>query len=270
MLAALVNGSPAVTANVAIAVDDRGLNYGDGLFETMLLTNGAIRFLHAHLQRLAASCERLSMSYPGDAVIENDIETVRGKQVEGVIKVLVTRGVGGRGYKPVPNVPSTRVATLHAMPASKADVRARWCETRLSRNPVLAGMKHTNRLEQVLAASEWNDESIDEGLMRDFEGEVVCGTSSNVFIVRNGELVTPDLRFSGVRGVMRDQVLRLAQSLHIPFHEEPLYPHDFDSASEVFVTNAVRGIRAVIELGESRWSRGPMTDALCKALDSHA
>jgi 4-amino-4-deoxychorismate lyase len=106
--------------------------------------------------------------------------------------------------------------------------------------------------------------------MLDIEGEVVCGTSSNVFIVRGGELVTPDLRFSGVRGVMRGQVLRIAGTLGIPCHEEPLYPQDFDTASEVFVTNAVRGIRSVVQLGEQHWSPGPITTALRDALNAHA
>jgi 4-amino-4-deoxychorismate lyase len=114
-------------------------------------------------------------------------------------------------------------------------------------------MKHLNRLEQVLAQNEWQDLHIAEGLMLDTEGELVCGTSSNVFVVRNGALLTPDLRFSGVRGVMRAQVLRAARQLGWTSSEEPLWPHDLDDASEVFVTNAVRGIRSVAALEDRRW-----------------
>jgi 4-amino-4-deoxychorismate lyase len=143
----------------------------------------------------------------------------------------------------------------------------RWCETRLGRNARLAGIKHLNRLEQVLAQAEWYDESIVDGLMLDTEGELVCGTASNVFLVRCGVLVTPDLRFCGVLGVMRAEVLRLAKELDIAVSEEPLWPHDVEAASEVFITSSVRGVRSVTELGALRWNDSPVADRLRQALD---
>ena len=269
MLAARINGEDCAAGH-SISVDDRGLNYGDGLFETMLLQQGSIRFFHAHLGRLRQSCERLAMRYPGDEVLDKDVSALTKDVRDGVVKILLTRGSGGRGYRPAKDSAPTRIVTLHARPDPKTEIKAQWCSTRLSRNPALAGMKHTNRLEQVLAAAELIDSWIDEGLMLDLEGEVVCGTSSNVFIVRHGELMTPDLRYCGVRGIMRAQVLRTAHSLGIAFHEEPLYPHDIEAASELFVTNAVRGIRAVIQLAEHEWPRGSITEALSQALDAHA
>jgi 4-amino-4-deoxychorismate lyase len=130
----------------------------------------------------------------------------------------------------------------------------RWCDTRLARQPLLAGIKHLNRLEQVLAQSEWSDERVQEGLMVDTEGELIGGTASNVFVVRDGTLLTPDLRFCGVRGVMRGQVIACARRLGLPVSEEPLWPEDLQSAKEVFVTNAVRGIRPAATLGDLAWS----------------
>jgi 4-amino-4-deoxychorismate lyase len=122
----------------------------------------------------------------------------------------------------------------------------------------------------VLAQQEWNDPAIEEGLMLDYEGELVCGTASNVFIVRSGEVITPDLRYCGVRGVMRAAVIAAAMRLEFPVREEPLWPHDLDTATEVFVTNAVRGVRAIVALDEMTWPRGPITEALQRAAQSDA
>jgi 4-amino-4-deoxychorismate lyase len=145
-------------------------------------------------------------------------------------------------------------------------VTLRWCDTRLARNALLAGIKHLNRLEQVLAQAEWQDADIDEGLMLDTEGEVVSATAANVFVVRDGTLLTPDLRFSGVRGVMREQVLGAAQRLGIALSAEPLWPHHIECASEVFLTNSVRGIRSVGALGKQQWRETPVADQLRAAL----
>lgn len=251
---ALCDGSLVADAAHAIAVDDRGLNYGDGLFETAVLRDGAVRFLDAHLQRLEQGCQRLGIRFL-PAEIEHDIARVAQSTRDGVLKIVITRGSGGRGYRSDPSASPRRIVTLHPLPAGYPveGLTVRWCELQLSRNSSLAGIKHLNRLEQVLAQNEWRDPDVAEGLMLDTEGELVCGTSSNVFIVRNGALLTPDLRFSGVRGVMRAQVLRVAQQFGWSSSEEPLWPHDLDDASEVFLTNAVRGIRSVAALEDYRW-----------------
>jgi 4-amino-4-deoxychorismate lyase len=124
---------------------------------------------------------------------------------------------------------------------------------RLSRNEALAGMKHLNRLEQVMAQSEWQPEEADEGLMLDTAGEVVCATAANLFIVRDRVLITPDLRYSGIEGVMRAQVIRAAERLQVPLSIEPVWPEDLADAREVFLTNAVRGIRSASSLGDFSW-----------------
>jgi 4-amino-4-deoxychorismate lyase len=267
--AVLVNGQPPGQLAGAIACDDRGLNYGDGLFETTVLRGGAVRFLQAHLQRLRESCERLRIEYPGDESLLADIRSIGAAQADGVVKIVVTRGSGGRGYRPDADMRSTRIVTLQPLPAANpnAGIAARWCDTRLSRNPALAGMKHLNRLEQVLAQLEWSAAAIGEGLMLDTEGELVCGTASNVFIGRGDALFTPDLRYCGVRGVMRGQVLRAAQELGIAVSQEPLWPRDLDDATEVFVTNAVRGIRSITALDTLRWEAGTLARRLTAALE---
>ena len=233
-----------------------------------LLKNGQVRFLDDHLRRLQSGCERLGIAAPEAAILRAEIGQVTKIVRDGVLKIVISRGAGKRGYRPMPELQTTRLVAVYDSPASRASdtVSLRWCEIRLGRNPRLAGIKHLNRLEQVLAQSEWREGEFDEGLMLDTEGELVCGTASNVFIVREGMLVTPDLRFCGVVGVMRAQVLRAARQEGLAANEEPLWPHDIETASEAFVTNAVHGIRSAVSLGTQRWEPGPVAGKLRSVL----
>lgn len=250
----LINGvAPADPAH-ALSANDRGMSYGDGLFETALVQEGQVRFLDAHLSRLLTDCRRLGIAPPDRDQLLAEIRSVADGAARAVLKITITRGIGGRGYRPGAGLESTRIVALHPAPEISADsIAVRWCSTPLGRNSKLAGMKHLNRLEQVLAQMEWNDPAIAEGLMLDTEGELVCGTSSNVFVVREGVLTTPDLRFCGVAGVMRAKVLEAAAQLGVASSEEPLWPHDMETATEVFVTNAVRGVRSVHALDSLHW-----------------
>ncbi|PZN29855.1 MAG: aminodeoxychorismate lyase [Proteobacteria bacterium] len=268
--AALVNGAAPDAAH-AIALDDRGLNYGDGLFETARVRDGQVPLLEDHLERLRGGCARLGIPMPDADVLRGEIARVIGAARDGVLKIVVTRGAGGRGYRPAADLAPTRIVALHPLPVPDAaeGIVLRWCTTRLARNPALAGLKTLNRLEQVLAQAEWHESQIAEGLMLDTEGELVSATAANVFIVRQGVLVTPDLRFCGIRGVMRARVLRAAEALGLAVSEEPLWPDDVDAASEVFLTNAVRGIRPVAALEQLRWpAPGPFAGRIAAALDA--
>jgi 4-amino-4-deoxychorismate lyase len=262
--AMLINGR----ASQLIPADDRGFQYGDGLFETALLIRRRVRFLDHHLQRLFAGCAHLGIASPDEQTLRNEIAQVTADAERGVLKVIVTRGSGGRGYRPSTSAASNRVVALHPLDQtpSQGALRLRWCDIRLGRNARLAGIKHLNRLEQVLAQGEWREGEVDEGLMLDTEGEVVCATSANVFVVRDGALITPDLRFCGVHGVMRAQVLKAAAKLRLVVSEAPLWPDDLETASEVFITNAVRGIRSVASLDSLQWSETGVAARLANAL----
>jgi len=260
MIEILVNGARPTDVEQAVAAGDRGLHYGDGLFETMLLANGQVRFLGDHLQRLADGCARLALPMPDPDLLRGEIRQLAAAADQGVIKLLVTRGVGGRGYAPVEEMHATRIVALYAAPQqARVAVTAGWCRVRLGRNALLAGMKHLNRLEQVLAQMEQTAAGVDEGLLLDTEGELISAISSNVFLVRNGTLLTPDLRFCGVRGIMRGQVIRAAVELGIATCEQPLRPEHFEDADEVFITNAVRGVRSVAALDAYRWEVGTVS-----------
>lgn len=265
-LALLVNGVAPANSSQAIAADDRGLQYGDGLFETSLLIDGRVRFLDDHLERLFRGCERLGIQAPDRQTLLDEISLVSSAATRGVLKIIVSRGAGGRGYRPPATAAATRIVALHPLTEStQQSLKLRWCETRLGRNARLAGIKHLNRLEQVLAQSEWRGD-FDEGLMMDTEGELVCATAGNVFAVRDGVLITPDLRFCGVQGVMRAQVIKAAATLGIGVNEEPLWPQDLDAVSEIFITNAVRGIRSATSLDSLQWSESTVATRLARAL----
>ena len=267
--AVLINGVTPADPLHALPIEDRGFQYGDGVFESALLARGRVRFLEQHLRRLALGCERLGITPPDAGILRSDVQRLSGSAERAVLKIVVTRGIGPRSYRPSASSKTTRVVALYPAPPQPAvtGLALRWCETRLGRNARLAGIKHLNRLEQVLAQAEWSDETIVDGLMLDTEGELVSGTASNVFLVRDGALVTPDLRFCGVLGIMRGEVLRVARALGITVSEEPLWPHDVEAASEVFITNSIRGIRSVRQLGAQQWSTSPIADRLRHGLE---
>ena len=238
---------------------DRGLQYGDGIFETMRVQRHRIRLLDLHLERLYRSCLRLKIRAPERAGLQRELERIAARRGEGILKLIVTRGVGPRGYRPLGNERATRIVSLHALPrvapaeAAKA-VRLRLCATQLSTNPSLAGLKTLNRLDAVLARAEWSDAGIWEGLMRDVDGNYVCGTMSNLFLRRGSILMTPMLDRCGVAGVMRRWILETAGGLRLRPTERRIRWSDLSEADEVFMSNAVIGLKSVgvIEHGGKR------------------
>lgn len=235
--------------------NDRGLAYGDGLFETMLAHQGALPWWEAHWKRLAAGARRLRMPLPEQAQVQTEaLALLDGGG--GVLKLIVTRGQGGRGYAPLVAAAPTWVLSRHRLPppAPAAGLTLRWCDTRLALQPSLAGIKHCNRLEQVLARAEWldagaPDSDADEGLMRSAEGDVVCATAANVFVLHGSRWRTPPVDRCGVDGICRQWVLRVLDVEQSRLDDEHLY-----TADAVFLCNAVRGILAVGRLGSRCWS----------------
>jgi 4-amino-4-deoxychorismate lyase len=241
---------------------DRGLEFGDGVFETVAVVEGRPRLLEAHLARLARGCARLQIEAPAAEGVRAELERAGRTPGAGVLKLIVTRGAGGGGYAAAAGAAPHR--HLYALPArprppglARDGVAVRICTTRLAEQPLLAGIKHLNRLEQVCARAEWSDPEIAEGLMLDVHGRLVCGTMSNVFMVLGGELVTPLVTRAGVEGVMRAALGAEFRAAGASVAERDLTPADLDAASEVFLTNALIGAWPVIACGERRWSPGP-------------
>lgn len=259
----LVNGQ----AQDHIAVADRGLHYGDGLFETIAVNSGRPRLWERHWRRLSTGCRRLGIVQPDPEMLWDEARRVCTDVDQGVLKIILTRGAGGRGYRPMQTGQATRIMATYPWPAYpeanwRQGVAVRVCTTRLGRNPALAGMKHLNRLEQVLARSEWQDPHIAEGLMLDDDGHVIAGTLSNLFIVTAQGLVTPVLAACGVAGIMRSVILDLAAELDIAWQEAPLRLEDLHRADEVFLTNALIGIWPVRRIEQWDYSVGSLTELL--------
>jgi 4-amino-4-deoxychorismate lyase len=238
---------------------DRGLQYGDGVFETMRIRRGQVRLLDYHLERLGLGCRRLKIAGPPQALLRREIALAAGARREGILKLIVTRGPGTRGYRPTGREKCTRILTVAALPKAVlaeagTAARVRLCATPLGLNRHLAGLKTLNRLESVMARTEWRDAGIWEGLMRDTDENIVCGTMSNLFLRRGSTLMTPMLDRCGVAGVMRRWILETAGGLELRAIEGRIRWHDLRAAEEVFMSNAVSGIRSVgvIERGRQR------------------
>ncbi|AZD28533.1 aminodeoxychorismate lyase [Pseudomonas chlororaphis] len=257
-----VDGQPADV----LSLKDRGLAYGDGLFETIAVKAGQPLLLERHLLRLAEGCSRLAIA-ADQALIRSELTTYASLLGEGVLKLILTRGDSLRGYAADPRAQPRRILQGNvpaAYPAAYAEqgIRLFPCTTRLSEQPLLAGLKHLNRLEQVLARSEWRDSEHAEGLMLDVSGRVIEGVFSNLFLVRDGALFTADLSRCGVAGVMRAEILFQAASLGIPTEIADISLEQLQQADEVFVCNSVYGIWPVLACGALRWSAGPLTRKL--------
>lgn len=246
-----------------IAADDRGLAYGDGLFETMRTHRGEAPWWDAHWARLALGAQRLRLALPEPDIVRRQAGDMLAGVDSGVLKLLVTRGGGGRGYSPPPVSAPTWALSVHPLPVVPAGGLAlRWCRTRLSIQPVLAGLKHCNRLEQVLARAEWSeadaaDRDADEGLMLDSEDCVVGATAANLFLLSEGRWITPPIDRCGVAGVCRGWLMSELRA-----EEARLSRPQVEAAEAVFLCNAVRGILPVVRLGERAWAPHPQVSAL--------
>ncbi|MBJ2242451.1 MULTISPECIES: aminodeoxychorismate lyase [Pseudomonas] len=257
-----VDGQPAD----AVPLKDRGLAYGDGLFETLAVKAGQPVLLDRHLQRLDEGCRRLAL-VADQALIRNELLAYAAALGDGVLKLILTRGDSLRGYGINAGAPVRRI--LQGSPPAtyppahgSSGVRLFPCVTRLSEQPLLAGLKHLNRLEQVLARAEWQDADHAEGLMLDMSGRVIEGVFSNLFLVDNGQLLTADLSRCGVAGVMRAELLARAEALGLVTTVTDISLAQLQRADEVFVCNSVYGIWPVLGCGPMSWSAGPLTRKL--------
>lgn len=240
-----------------VSVLDRGFRYGDGCFETMLVRRGSIRLWDRHYGRLDESCHRLGINPDFNrATLEEELGTLTGGTEDAVLRLTVTRGTAEGGYENDQATAPTRVASLlpvkkYPVSYKEKGINVALCQTRISRNPLLAGIKHLNRLEQVLARAEWGDEFA-EGLLCDDRGFVVEGTITNVFIVEGEAVVTPLLDQCGVHGIMRSEIMQRMQVSGIKYAESNIDRERLMAADECFLSNAVIGIWPVKKIGNYR------------------
>lgn len=254
MKLSLVNGLPATQ----IDLSDRGFSYGDGVFETMLVADDKPLLLERHMKRLKSGLDRLFIDYNQSFIetILSEIELLieQGKRHFSAserlfLKLVVSRGSGGRGYRAEADLQPTRALMLSTAAAPDATMYQQGCElfacqTRLGHNPQLAGIKHLNRLEQVLARNEWQDQ-YHEGLVCDLDGRLIEGTMSNLFLVKDQQLLTPRLDRCGVNGIVRSVVIDSAEQQGVTVIEQSLHPEDLLRADGAFITNTGFGVLPV-------------------------
>ncbi len=268
----LING----VESDALSSLDRGLHYGDGLFETIALKNGKLQLWDQHMQRLADGCKRLALPEIDPVLLHTEAVRLFSGEVnnshQAILKIILTRGVGGRGYN-APEAPSvTQILLLYPWPSFpvhfwQKGVHVELCKTPLGSNPVLAGMKHLNRLEQVMASREWCEPEVQEGLMLDQQSNIIEGTRTNLFVVKNNQLITPDLSMCGVEGVMRSEIIKIARKLDIQVHVTTVNQEVLAEADELFLCNSIIGIWPVKSVGQIIYSRFSLTKKLMLSLD---
>ncbi|MAA76091.1 MAG: aminodeoxychorismate lyase [Salinisphaeraceae bacterium] len=263
-VAARVNGQPADSLSIL----DRGLHYGDGVFRTLPVRGGRPLAWQAYQAALADDCRRLDLPSPSAEQWRADCSALFADGGDGVLKCLVTRGVGGRGYRPAATPEITRICLRYPEPPTRpAALAIGWSRQLLGRNRQLAGIKHLNRLEQVLAARELEGTDEDELLLCDENGGVISGSMSNLFLQRGGQLMTPSLEFAGIAGVTRGLILEQASRAGLDVHVTDLSRSDVEQADGLFLCNSLLGIRPVKQLDGTPRTVSDLTGTLQQLLE---
>ncbi|MEO8309182.1 MAG: aminodeoxychorismate lyase [Pseudomonadota bacterium] len=248
-LAVLVDGEPWPLQGQTLWPTDRGLHYGDGLFETMMVRGGHVRFAALHRARLTAGCARLRIAI-AQASLWEQATTLAREHGDAVLKLLVTRGsMTQRGYGTSGDETGRTLLLAYPAPAGlqPTDISVVSLQARLGENATLAGIKHCNRLEQVVGRMELQPGTF-EGLMSSSSGRLISGTMSNVFLDTEVGLVTPSLELCGIAGVMRAVVLREAAAMGMPVRVGNLPAAALDDCRAAFLTNVRLGVLPITRL----------------------
>jgi len=253
-----------------ISVYDRAFQYGDGLFETFAVTDGKPALLDLHLQRLRTGLSRLGFpEFPIQPLVD-DIKDKSKRFDSAVLKLVITRGESHRGY--LPSI-TTKVNILLAFSENHNGmtigpaVSLCFCDTRLGINPLLAGIKHLNRLEQVLANKECLDRGYEDGLVSDIDGNIIEATSANLFLWKQTRLITPDLQRCGINGVARQLIIQIADKIGIPMEIQAITKSDCENADALFLSNSLKGITPVKSLektsfDENKWPKNLYSEVM--------
>ncbi len=250
---------------------DRGFAYGDGVFRTFPVHEGKALCWRRHYLRLQSDCNMLGIVCPSEEILHEDVARLLEPNESAVIKITVTRGESARGYAVPPLAQPTRVVSKAQLPQYpdshfNEGVALHLCETRLARQPRLAGIKHLNRLENVMARMEWVDAQLADGLMLDEGGEVIEGTMSNLFVRKGNIISTPDLSRCGVAGVTRERILEIAPRLGFTVEVSHLRLPDLMDADEVIICNSLYGAWQVRRLASHFWLQGSLAARLREKL----
>lgn len=246
----MVNGALADS----ISIYDRGLAYGDGVFETIALRFGQPLLFVAHMERLQMGCRKLGIPLPDMEQCRGEIDKLCSGRT-GILKLIMTRGSGGRGYSAHGVLHPNRLLMFSKWDACPLEfytegIRAGICRTRVSSQEELAGIKHLNRLENVMAARELDSGLMQEGMMLDYSDRIIECTRSNIFFIKNGQIHTPNLESCGIHGIMRNHILQCARENGVQTYIRDIHMDEASKMDEAFVSNSLIGIWPVARLGD--------------------
>jgi 4-amino-4-deoxychorismate lyase len=263
----LINGG----AEDVISPLDRGLNYGDGVFRTFKVVDCLPVNWPIQYQKLVSDCGAIGIVCPSAELLMADIQILFDLDETAVAKMIITRGVGERGYAPPAVTAPTRIVLKSPLPVYPAShfnegVALYVCKTPVAHQPMLAGVKHLNRLENVLARAECRDPSFVDGVMLDVDGNVIECTSSNILVRKGNRLLTPSLVKAGVAGVTRQRILDIAHYLQLTSETTELQLDDVLAADEVVICNSLYGVWQVRSIATHTWPIGQLASQLRELL----
>ncbi len=262
-----VNGKPDCQVNPL----ERGLAYGDGLFATMRFSGGEVLFLRAHLQRLTQGAKRLGFDWCASDSLISQITHLALTRGDGCIKLLLGRGVGGRGYAAPTSGSITEIVSLHAIPShysqwQNTGVSLKSSEVKLAQQPLLAGIKHLNRLEQVLIKSKKLPSGFEDWLVMDQKRNVIESSMANLFLVDGNNVITPSIALAGVAGVMREQVIYALIARGFDLHIHDVSYQQLSQFEHGFITNSLFGLVDINRIDNLTYARSSFTHSIRHSL----
>jgi len=229
--------------NNEISIADRAFNYGDGIFTTAKISHGQIEYLAQHIARLSTSCDVFSINFSQKEDLILEITNQAKLYEQGVIKIVITAGQGGRGYSRKGVGKSNIVISIHDVPPhyegwQEEGINLGIATHQLGLNPMLKGVKHLNRLEQVLIRAELDQQSKDDLVVTNINNQIIEASAANIFWFKDEQLFTPNLDESGVFGIIRQQVIDSTSDINIVKADIKV----LEEATAIFICNCVMGI----------------------------
>ena len=256
--------TPIVLINGAkqskISIFNRNVQFGDGLFETCVVENKKILFWTNHFARLNRGCEQLKISKVDESVWLSDVKKALSlySYDRCVVKLILSRGESLRGYGFKDDIKPVRAVIVLELQNTTLNnlFSLEYCQSGYNSNPKLAGIKHCNRLEQVLARAGLKS---DEGIMLDENHNVISVTQGIIYAIHGNTLITPKLDKCGVEGTRRAIILDLAKLLGIKVKVDTLSAKELVQADEVFISNSIKEIQSITQIGEISFGESPIT-----------
>ncbi len=262
---AIINGKEQSN----ISIFNRNFQYGDGLFETCVVKNNQILFWEKHLSRLDIGCRKLKIKNIEEEIWLKDIKKALSltSKKNCVLKLILSRGNSQRGYSYPDDILQVRVVIVSEMKnvQAKESFSLEYASSGYHSNPNLAGIKHCNRIEQILARSSLKR---DEAIMLDENQNIISVTQGNIYFIFGQSLVTPKLDRCGVIGSRRSLILELAESIELNVEQGNVSMNDAKKADEAFISNSIMGIQSVNSIEKYQLPKKMITEQIKIAFES--